>query len=62
MSIKNRLSQNSPGKLKKPGTAKTCDKTAQLSYGLYVFSPLLHNMGSEIVLNIEEENILQWQL
>jgi hypothetical protein len=40
MSIKNRLSQNSSGKLKKTGRAKK----------------------SEIVLNIEEENILQWQL
>jgi hypothetical protein len=62
MSIKNRLSQNSPGKLKKTGTSKTCDKTEQLSYRLYVFLPLLYNMESEIILNNKEENIMQWQL
>jgi hypothetical protein len=62
MSIKNCLSQNSPGQLKKTLRAKTCGKTKPLSYRLYVFFPLLYNMGTEIVLNIKEETILQWQL
>ena len=46
-------------KVEKTGRPKTCDKTEQLSYRLYVFFPLLNNLVSEIVLNIKEENIMQ---